>query len=184
VNGLRNGAWAYLELPRAHTGMVDEGVADTVAAVVHALLDRQARVRDEEGEHPLNPENIAVGCARVAQTTAVASRLRGPAAAVTVDTANRLQGLQFDVTIIYHPLAGRTDANAFYLDSGRSCVLASRHRLGCLIVGRAGTTEMLQRHGPTTERVLGIDDDPEHDGWEAQVAFLDGLERLATKVTG
>lgn len=182
VNGLATGAWSYLELPCAHTGMVDEEVADAVAAAVHALLDRRAQVHDEDGERPLIPAGIAVGCAHVAQTTAVASRLRGPAEAVTVDTANRLQGLEFDVTIMYHPLAGRIDATVFHLDSGRSCVLASRHRLGCLVVGRAGTGEMLERHGPTTERVLGIDEDPEHDGWEAQIAFLEGLDRLAVKV--
>jgi len=183
VNGLRNGVWSYLELPPAHTGMVDDEVASTVAAAVHALLERRGRVRDEDGERPLTPDNIAVGCARTVQTTAVASRLHGPAAGVIVETANRLQGLQFDITIVYHPLAGRTDATDFYLDSGRSCVLASRHRVGCLIVGRAGTAEMLERHGPTTERILGIDQHPEHDGWEAQSAFLEGLERLGTKVT-
>jgi hypothetical protein len=31
-----------------------------------------------------------------------------------------------------------TDASAFHLDSGRLCVLASRHRQACVFVGRAG----------------------------------------------
>ena len=53
-----------------------------------------------------------------------------------VDTANRLQGREFDVVLALHPLSGRTDASAFHLDAGRLCVLASRHRQCCVFVGR------------------------------------------------
>jgi hypothetical protein len=44
---------------------------------------------------------------------------------VTVDRANRLQGREFDVTIVLHPLSGRLDATAFHLEAGRQCVLTS-----------------------------------------------------------
>ncbi len=50
---------------------------------------------------------------------------------IRVDTANRLQGAGFDVTIVLHPLSGRRDATAFHLEAGRLCVLASRHRHAC-----------------------------------------------------
>jgi hypothetical protein len=175
VTALGAGPWSYLELPEAHAGMVDDDVVAAIAGCVHALLDRGAEVRDEYGTRRLAPDRIAVGCAHTAQTTAVRRRLRQAASQVTVETANRLQGQEFDVTIVYHPLAGRTDATAFHLDAGRLCVLLSRHRIGCLIVGRAGVADLLAVHAPAAERILGLDDDPEYDGWQAHLAVLDRL---------
>jgi AAA domain-containing protein len=184
VTALGAGPWSYLELPEAHAGMIDDGVVAAIAGCVHALLDRGAEVRDEHGTRPLTPDRIAVGCAHTAQTTAVRRRLRQVASQVTVETANRLQGQEFDVTIVYHPLAGRTDATAFHLDAGRLCVLLSRHRLGCLIVGRAGVADLLAVHAPAAERILGLDDDPEYDGWQAHLAVLDRLARTGAIRTG
>jgi hypothetical protein len=175
VTALGTGPWSYLELPEAHAGMVDDGVVEAIAGCVHALLDRGAEVRDEHGTRPLTSDRIAVGCAHTAQTTAVRRRLRQVASQITVETANRLQGQELDVMIVYHPLAGRTDATAFHLDAGRLCVLLSRHRLGCLVVGRAGVADLLAVHAPAAERVLGLDDDPEYDGWQAHLAVLDRL---------
>ncbi len=71
---------------------------------------------------------------------------------VTVDTANRLQGREFDVTVVLHPLSGRPDATAFHLETGRLCVLASRHRHACIVICRAGVTDLLDDH-PSTEPV-------------------------------
>ena len=73
-------------------------------------------------------------------------------AGITVDTANRLQGREFDVTIVLHPLSGRRDATAFHLEAGRLCVLTSRHRHACIVVARAGIAELLDAH-PSTEPV-------------------------------
>lgn len=91
----------------------------------------------------------------------------GPA--VTVDTANRLQGREYDVTVILHPLSGRPDATAFHLETGRLCVLASRHRHACIVVARAGIAELLDEH-PSTEPVqLGVAVKVP-DGWEEKIA--------------
>ncbi|WP_326808451.1 AAA family ATPase [Streptomyces sp. NBC_01186] len=102
----------------------------------------------------------------------------GGAAAVTVDTANRLQGREFDVTVILHPLSGRPDATEFHLETGRLCVLASRHRHACVVVCRAGVAELLDDH-PATEPVqLGaVSRAP--DGWEAHQSVLSHLARHA-----
>jgi len=67
---------------------------------------------------------------------------------VVVDTANRLQGREFDVVVAMHPLSGRTDASAFRLDAGRLCVLASRHRQCCVFVGRGGASQLLNDYPP------------------------------------
>ena len=91
-------------------------------------------------------------------------------------TANRLQGREFDVMIMLHPLSGRRDATAFHLEAGRLCVLASRHRHACVVVARAGIPELLDAH-PSAEPVhLGV---PVKfpDGWEAQQSFMAHLAR-------
>jgi hypothetical protein len=96
---------------------------------------------------------------------------------VVADTANRLQGREFDVMIMLHPLSGRRDATAFHLEAGRLCVLASRHRHACIVVARAGIPELLDAH-PSAEPVhLGV---PVKfpDGWEAQQSFMAHLARF------
>jgi hypothetical protein len=96
------------------------------------------------------------------------------AEAVTVDTANRLQGREYDVTVVLHPLSGRPDATAFHLETGRLCVLASRHRHACIVVARAGIAELLDEH-PSTEPVqLGVTV-KFPDGWTANHAVLEHL---------
>ncbi|MFF7459397.1 AAA domain-containing protein [Kitasatospora sp. NPDC008115] len=60
---------------------------------------------------------------------------------VTVDTANRFQGREFEIVIVVHPLSGRRYASAFHPDAGRLCVLTSRHRQGCIVVTHEGTVD-------------------------------------------
>jgi hypothetical protein len=48
--------------------------------------------------------------------------------------------------LAWHPLAGRRDATEFHLESGRLCVMISRHRHACIVVGRAGIAELLDAH--------------------------------------
>ena len=114
------------------------------------------------------------------------ARARWPAPAsrrapggVAVDTANRLQGREFDVTVVLHPLSGRRDATAFHLETGRLCVLASRHRHACVVVCRAGVTDLLDDH-PSAEPVhLGVTV-KFPDGWEANHAVLAHLAEHRT----
>ncbi|WP_371484608.1 AAA family ATPase [Kitasatospora sp. NBC_00315] len=171
--------WSLLELPARHTVRTDPQAVAVVAATVRRLLDRGLTAHSEQGSTPLSADRIAVGTAHRDQAAAVRAALAGsgvpvdPAAgpAVTVDTANRLQGREYDVTVVLHPLSGRPDATAFHLETGRLCVLASRHRHACIVVARAGIAELLDEH-PATEPVqLGV---PVRfpDGWEAHHAVL------------
>ncbi|GAA1188516.1 AAA family ATPase [Kitasatospora gansuensis] len=171
--------WALLELPARHTVRTDPQAVTATAATVHRLLTRGLTAHSEQGSTPLTADRIAVGTAHRDQAAAVrAALLRlgvpvdgsvGPA--VTVDTANRLQGREYDVTVVLHPLSGRPDATAFHLETGRLCVLASRHRHACIVVARAGIPELLDEH-PATEPVqLGVTM-KFPDGWEANHAVL------------
>jgi hypothetical protein len=94
----------------------------------------------------------------------------------TVETADRFQGLERPIMLVYHPLSGRSDADAFHLDAGRMCVALSRHRVACFVVSRAGVRDMLLRYAPSGDRVLGIDQDPEYEGWRAQVRIAEELD--------
>ncbi|MFF8945363.1 AAA domain-containing protein [Streptomyces sp. NPDC014864] len=166
--------WGLLELPARHTPRTDPEAVRAVAAVVRRLLDRGGATASERSPDPapLTADRIAVGTAHRDQAAAVRAALAELGVSdVTVDTANRLQGREFDVTVVLHPLSGRPDATAFHLETGRLCVLASRHRHACVVVCRAGVSELLDEH-PSTEPVqLGVTV-KFPDGWEANHAVL------------
>ncbi|WP_327712475.1 AAA family ATPase [Streptomyces sp. NBC_00464] len=167
--------WGLLELPARHTLDDDPEVAEALAETAARLLERGALVNGE----PLTESRIAIGAARTIQADSVRSRLekRG-LTGITVDTANRLQGREFDVTLVWHPLSGRQDASAFHLETGRLCVLLSRHRFACIIVARAGITDLLDRH-PRSSPVY-LDVPPKFpDGWRAHQVVMDYLENQA-----
>ncbi|WP_371556426.1 AAA family ATPase [Streptomyces longwoodensis] len=177
--------WGLLELPARHTPRTDPEAVRAVAAVVRRLLDRGGASTSERSPEPapLTADRVAVGTAHRDQAAAVRAALAELGVRdVTVDTANRLQGMEFDVTVVLHPLSGRPDATAFHLETGRLCVLASRHRHACIVVCRAGVGDLLDDY-PSTEPVqLGtIVKFP--DGWEANHAVLAhlGEHRVAWK---
>ncbi|MEU5363067.1 AAA family ATPase [Streptomyces sp. NPDC005925] len=166
--------WGLLELPPRHTPRTDPEAVRAVAAVVRRLLDRGGAATSERAPDPvpLTADRIAVGTAHRDQAAAVrAALVELGVSEVTVDTANRLQGREYDVTVVLHPLSGRPDATAFHLETGRLCVLASRHRHACIVVCRAGVDALLDDY-PSTEPVqLGtLVKFP--DGWEANHAVL------------
>ncbi|MGX7759322.1 AAA domain-containing protein [Streptomyces angustmyceticus] len=173
--------WGLLELPARRTPRTDPEAVRAVAQVVRRLLDRGGAAtseaqRDPDGgpavPAPLTAARIAVGTAHRDQAAAVRAALAElGVSGVAVDTANRLQGREFDVTVVLHPLSGRPDATAFHLETGRLCVLASRHRHACIVVCRAGVADLLDEH-PSTEPVrLGVTV-KFPDGWEANHAVL------------
>ncbi len=180
--------WALYEMPARHAPRTDGEAVAACARLAERLLARGAIAVSElaPGGRPVTGDRIAIGTAHRDQARAVRQALRdlaaapaggaaGPLAAelgrVTVDTANRLQGREFDVTIVLHPLSGRVDADEFHLESGRLCVLASRHRHACVVVARAGIPELLDAH-PSREPVH-IDVPARFpDGWEAHHSVM------------
>ncbi|MEV0568757.1 AAA domain-containing protein [Dactylosporangium sp. NPDC050588] len=174
----RRTGWALHELPARHTVRTDREAVAAIAALVNRLLQRGPVAYSEHAPdgRPVTVDRIAVGAAHRDQVAAIRQALAGTAATdVTVDTANRLQGREYDVTVILHPLSGRRDASAFHLEAGRLCVLASRHRHACVVVARAGIAELLDTH-PSAEPVhLNV---PVRfpDGWEANQAMLAHLQ--------
>lgn len=174
--------WALHELPARHTIRTDGEAAEAAADLAARLLARRAVGTCERhpGGEPLTPQDIAIGTAHRDQADQIRQALAQaalPAARmIRVDTANRLQGAEFGVTIVLHPLSGRRDATAFHLEAGRLCVLASRHRHACIVVARAGIADLLDAH-PSDEPIhLGVRA-KFPDGWEANHALLAHLAR-------
>ncbi len=179
--------WALYELPHRHALRTDGEAVDACAELAARALLRGAVTTSERGQHGVTAERIAIGVAHRDQAAAVRRALRARALAypvlgssltgVVADTANRLQGREFDLVIMLHPLSGRRDATAFHLEAGRLCVLASRHRHACVVVARAGIAELLDVH-PSAEPVhLGV---PVKfpDGWEAHHSFMAHLSHF------
>ncbi len=180
VDVAAHSGWGLLELPSAFTLPSDDETVRAVAELAARVLARRGTAVSERGESRLDAGRIAVGVSHREQRSRVEAALirlnaEVPGARdIVVDTANRLQGREFDVTVFLHPLSGRRDATAFHLETGRLCVLASRHRHACLVVARAGIPELLDAH-PSAEPVhLGL---PVSfpDGWEANQALLGTL---------
>ena len=101
----------------------DPEAVDYLANLVQRLFDRGPRVRCERqlAPAPLRPEQVAVGVSHNDQKdflrVALASRGLGN---VVVETANKLQGLEFEVVFAWHPLAGLPEPDGFHLDPGRT----------------------------------------------------------------
>ncbi|GAA2709486.1 AAA family ATPase [Micromonospora olivasterospora] len=165
--------WALYELPARHTLRTDAEAASACAALALRVLRRGAVAVSEHAPAgaPVTADRIAVGAAHRDQVAAIRAHLGEAGAVVTVDTANRLQGREYDVTIVLHPLSGRRDATAFHLESGRLCVLTSRHRHACVVVARAGIAELLDAH-PSSEPVYLDVPVKFPDGWQANQAVL------------
>ncbi|MEU4239704.1 AAA family ATPase [Actinoplanes sp. NPDC026619] len=168
--------WGLHRLPQRFTIRTDAEAAAACAALAARAVARQGVTVSEAGERPLTAQRIAIGAAHRDQAAAIRAQLPPEAAGVTVDTANRLQGREYDLTIVLHPLSGRRDATAFHLESGRLCVLTSRHRHACVVVARDGIAELLDEH-PSTEPVHLNVPVKFPDGWEANQAILSHLNR-------
>ncbi len=178
--------WAHVELPRAAVLPADPEAAGVIADLTARLFERGVTARCERhpAPQPLAPSQVAVGVSHTAQRDRVRAALadRG-LGGVVVETANKLQGLEFAVTLVWHPLSGLAEADPFHLDPGRLCVLLTRHRHACLVVGRAGGRDLLaDTPPPPTAAYLGYDPDPVLDGWTAHEAVFDALDGYRTQL--
>src|SRR6266498_2085366 len=103
---------------------------------------------------PLKPTDIGLSATHHVMNTAMALRLNGKLAGVSIDTPERWQGLERKVMVVVHPLSGVSQPSAFDLETGRLCVMASRHQVGLVIVSRDHLTDTLDTHLPLRSRQL------------------------------
>jgi AAA domain len=171
--------WSHLELPDAPVLTADPDTIELIIDLLRRLAERGPTVQCERvaSPAPLAPARIAIGVSHTDQVDQIRVALDAAGLGeVVVSTANRLQGLEFDLVIAWHPLAGLPDApDGFHLDPGRLCVLLTRHRHACIVVGRTGDRAFLDGIPPSTPAYLGWDPDPVLDGWSVHQQVFDGL---------
>jgi hypothetical protein len=77
---------------------------------------------------------------------------------IRVTTPERWQGLERAVMIAVHPLSGVQTPSAFDLETGRLCVMASRHQSACIFITRDHVGDTLNSHLPAADQALGRGD--------------------------
>jgi len=105
-----------------------------------------------DGQREITADDVAVVCAHVTQAAAVRATL-ADLPTLLVGTANQLQGLERHAVVVLHPLAGYRDAEGFGTDTGRACVMLSRHRTHLTVVLDATTLAVLDGAQPDTPGV-------------------------------
>jgi len=171
--------WTHLELPDAAVLTCDPDSIRLIVECVARLRDRAPQLRCERNPHwhALQPQRIAVGVSHNDQKDLLRVELDQVGLGdVVVNTANKLQGLEFDVVVCWHPLAGLPEADGFHLEPGRAAVLLTRHRHACIVVGRQGDRELVEGVPPATPAFLGHDPDPVLDGWGVHQDVFAALE--------
>lgn len=172
------GGWAHLELPASAVVTADPETVDLVRRLLHRLFERgpTAKCEDHPGGRRLGQANVAVAVSHNDQKDLLRAVLQDAGLGdVHVDTANKLQGLTFEVVLAWHPLAGLTDVDEFHLDPGRLCVMLTRHRQACIVVGRAADRALVEGIPPATPSYVGWDGNPALDGWYVHEAVFSAL---------
>lgn len=162
IDALGSGTAVGYTLPTPPSGPPldeDEDVARAAVDVALRLLHRGSRASIDGKVETLIPEQIGL-CAthhvmNAAMERLLPARLRGK---LRVDTPERWQGLERQAMVVVHPLSGVTEPSAFDLETGRLCVMASRHRAGLIVVSRDHLMETLEEHLPVADQPIGRPD--------------------------
>src|SRR5260370_33740332 len=137
----------------------DVEVAAAAVKVVKSLLARGAQVVDEGEKRKLTASDIGLCATHRSMNSALdlshPHALRGQ---VRVDTPERWQGLECKVMIVVHPLSGVLRPSAFDLETGRLCVMASRHRVGMMVLARDHLGSTLREFIPSASQAIGRQD--------------------------
>jgi hypothetical protein len=164
VDRLQSGSIAGVTLPTPDGGPpleCDEEIAALAVASAVLLLERQPECYYDGTCEALKPADIGL-CATHqvmnAQMELVQQRYGRNLRALRVDTPERWQGLERKVMIMVHPLSGVTAPSAFDLETGRLCVMASRHQISLVVVSRDHLNETLADHLPVAGQAVGRPD--------------------------
>jgi hypothetical protein len=154
---------------------VDLEVAAAVATTVESLLGAGATVRIGGSERFLTAGDLGVTSSHRVMNAALVAALGARANDIRVDTPERWQGLERPMMIAVHPLSGVTDPSAFDLETGRLCVMASRHQAGMVLVTRDHVGETLRNHVPSAGQAPGLPDAVGR-GHDAHLTFWERVE--------
>jgi hypothetical protein len=162
IDLLREGSVAAVTLGTPASGPPlerDDEVAAVAAEIVTRLLERGGKFHDSGTVEKIEPSHIGVAATHRVMNMEMHLKLPGRLRQeVKVDTPERWQGLECPVMVVVHPLSGVTRPSAFDLDTGRLCVMASRHRGGLILIGRDHLDETLDKLIPSATQAVGRPD--------------------------
>lgn len=174
--------WAHVLLPPRTTQPADPEVGAALARLIAAAMGAHLRVASETtgGQwREVETGRVAVLVSTHDQEDRVNEALDDllPAGSErpTIGTANALQGLEFDLTFVWYPMAGQPEFDGFYGDPARLAVMLTRHRHGCVIVGRASDADLFDDALPPLGAWDGADNDDVTTGWLTHQAVLEEL---------
>lgn len=159
--GLADGRPIAVTVPTPDHGPpieVDLEIALVAAEIVGGLLGSGAMVRFGPGQQMLEPRHIGVSSTHRVMNTALADALKQFGGELSVDTPERWQGLERPVMVAVHPLSGVTDPSAFDIETGRLCVMASRHQAAFIVLTRDHVGDTLANFIPAAEQAPGRGD--------------------------
>lgn len=167
----------------------DPEVSSAVADLAAAAVGGSHRVASETTDGQwctLDAARVAVLVARNNQRQLVEADLvdrLGAAQRPVVGTANSLQGLEFDLTIVWYPLAGQSSFDDFRGDPARLAVMLTRHRHGCVVVGRSSDADIFEKDVPPLGELNMAFIDPTTRGWLTHLAVLRRLASYRFELT-
>lgn len=142
---------------------VDRELAAHIGLIVKQLLDGNTVFSDSPDTRmrgkPLTASDVGIVASHRSMNTAIQTSLpSGVRQTIKVDTPERWQGLERKLMIAVHPLSGTVNPTSFDLETGRLCVMASRHQAGLVVVSRDHVSDTLDAHLPVAAQALGRPD--------------------------
>jgi len=167
IGSLQESSVAIATIPTPSGGPpvdCDVEIAELAARTAVRVLGLRCAAADDDSGRSwiLKPSDIGISAThRIMNSTilsALPAKYRDQSTGIRVDTPERWQGLERKLMIVVHPLSGVQHPSAFDLETGRLCVMTSRHRSGLIIVSRDHVPETLDTHIPAAEQPLGRPD--------------------------
>lgn len=127
----------------------DADLAKCIASAATRLLDSQPKIRALSTEGIGGRDLVARDIGIIATHRAMNATIRAALPStfldngLEVDTPERWQGRERPVMLIAHPLSGIEHPSGFDLETGRLCVMASRHQTALLVFSRDHVPETL-----------------------------------------
>ncbi len=182
IEGLGDRTVSTLLVPTDDSGPpveVDDEIARAISKMIVELLENGAVYSDGAGSRNapklLKPEDIGVVATHRSMNTRISNRLPSRIRhSVKVDTTERWQGLERKLMVAVHPLSNTNNPGGFDLETGRLCVMASRHQSGLIVVSRDHISDTLGTHIPSADQPLGRPDTT-GQGLHRHRAFWDAL---------
>jgi hypothetical protein len=136
----------------------DELIAGAAVDAVRAVLESQPQFLFDGKRTRLEPRHIGLCATHHVMNTAMGLRRDRKLRDVQIDTPERWQGLERPVMVVVHPLSGVVQPSDFDLETGRLCVMASRHQVSLVVVTRDHLGDTLDNHMPSAAQAVGRPD--------------------------